>query len=117
MAISLGRNCVLTWDSVTVPGVRDVVVSSATQTLDFQPFGSRASYKYPTAYSASLTVVTIDSAAATTAEAALEAGTEIAVSADGWTFTAIVTAVSDSQPLDDVRAWSIALEKTYPGLR
>ena len=117
MAISLGRDAVVTWDGVAVPGVRDVQVSVAGTTREITPFGSRATISYQTAYGVSITIDTIDDAAATTATAAAIAGTEIAVVTDGYSFTAVVTNVSDSQPLDDARVWSIQLTKTQAGLR
>ena len=117
MAISLGRDAVVTWDGVTVPGVRDVQVSVAVTAREITPFGSRATFSYPTAYAVSITIDTIDDAAATTATAAAIAGTEIAVVTNGYSFTAVVANVSDSMPLDDVRTWSIQLTKTQAGLR
>ena len=117
MAISLGRDAVVTWDGVTVPGVRDVQVSVAVTTREITPFGSRATISYPTAYVVSISIDTIDDAAATTAVAAAIAGTEIAVVTNGYSFTAVVANVSDSMPLDDVRVWSIQLTKTQAGLR
>ena len=117
MAISLGRDAVVTWDGVTVPGVRDVQVSVAVTTREITPFGSRATFSYPTAYVVSISIDTIDDAAATTAIAAAIAGTEIAVVTNGYSFTAVVANVSDSMPLDDVRTWSIQLTKTQAGLR
>ena len=117
MAISLGRDAVVTWDGVTVPGVRDVQVSVAVTAREITPFGSRATFSYPTAYVVSISIDTIDDAAATTATAAAIAGTEIAVVTNGYSFTAVVANVSDSMPLDDVRTWSIQLTKTQAGLR
>jgi hypothetical protein len=117
MAISLGREAGLTWDGVAVPGVRDVQVSFSATTREITPFGSRATISYQTAYSVSITVDTIDDAAATTAVAAAIAGTEIAVVAGGHSFTAIVVSVSDSHPLDDVRGYAIQMVKTQAGLR
>jgi hypothetical protein len=117
MAISLGRDVVVTWDGVTVPGVRDVQVSVAGTTREITPFGSRHTFSYHTGYSVSISIDTIDDAAATTAIAAAIAGTEIAVVTNGYSFSAVVTNVSDSQPLDDARVWSIQMTKTQAGLR
>ena len=117
MAISLGRDAGLTWNGVAVPGVRDISVSYAAVTREFQPFGSRTIVSYQTGYSLSLTVETIDDAAASTAVAAGIAGTEIAVVAGGHSFTAVVTNVSDAMPLEDRRAWAIQMQKTTAGLR
>ena len=117
MAIYLGRNVVVTWDGVTVPGVRDVQVSVAGTSREITPFGSRATISYHTGYSVSISIDTIDDAASTTAIAAAIAGTEIAVVTNGYSFSAVVTNVSDSQPLDDRRVWSIQMTKTQAGLR
>jgi hypothetical protein len=65
----------------------------------------------------SISIDTIDDAAATTAIAAAIAGTEIAVVLAGYSFTAVVANVSDSIPLDDKRQWSIQMTKTQTGLR
>jgi len=117
VAIYLGRDTVVTWGGVTVPGVRDVQVSVAGTTREITPFGSRATISYQTGYAVSITIDTIDDAAATTAIAAAVAGTEIAVVTNGYSFTAVVVNVSDAQPLDDVRVWSIQMAKTQTGLR
>ena len=117
MAISLGRDVAVTFNGGAVAGVRDVQVSTSGTTREFTPFGSRATVSYHTGYGVSITLDTIDDAAASTAIAAAIAGTEIAVVTAGYSFTAIVTNVSDSMPLDDVRVWSIQLTKTQAGLR
>ena len=75
MAIYLGRDAYVTWDGVAVPGVRDVQVSVAGTTREITPFGSRATISYHTGYAVSITIDTIDDAAATTATAAAIAGT------------------------------------------
>ena len=117
MAIYLGRNASVTWDGEAVPGIRDVQINVAGTTREITPFGSRATISYHTGYSVSITIDTIDDAGATTAIAAAIAGTEIAVITDGYSFTAVVANVSDSQALDDVRVWSIQMTKTQTGLR
>lgn len=117
MAISLGRDVVVTWDGVTVPGVRDVQVSVTGTTREITPFGSRHTFSYHTGYGVSISIDTIDDAAATTAIAASIAGTEIAVVVAGYSFSAVVASVSDSIPLDDKRQWSIQMTKTQTGLR
>jgi hypothetical protein len=117
MAISLGRNVSVTWDGVAVPGVRDVQVSVAGTTREITPFGSRHTFSYHTGYGVSISIDTIDDAAATTAIAAAIAGTEIAVVLAGYTFSAVVASVNDSIPLDDKRGWSIQMTKTQTGLR
>jgi len=117
MAIYLGRDASVTWDGVAVPGIRDVQISTSGTTREITPFGSRETFAYHTGYLVSITIDTIDDAAATTAVAAAIAGTEIAVVTNGYSFSAVVANVSDSQPLDDARVWSIQMTKTQTGLR
>ena len=117
MAIVLGRDAGLTWNGLTVTAARDMLLNVTTVTRDIQPFGSRSTISYQTGYGLTLTVETIDDAAASTAFAAAVAGTEIAVVAGGYSFTAVVTNVSDAMPLEEKRAWSIEMRKTQAGLR
>ena len=46
-----------------------------------------------------------------------EPGTELAVVGTGFSFTGVVTSVSDSQPLDGPRSFSVTMKRTYAGLR
>jgi len=117
VAIVLGRDAGLTWNGLTVTAARDMLLNVTTVTRDIQPFGSRSTISYQTGYGLTLTVETIDDAAASTAFAAAVAGTEIAVVAGGYSFTAVVTNVSDAMPLEEKRAWSIEMRKTQAGLR
>lgn len=117
MAISLGRECSLTWDGVAVPGVRDVTVDVTPETTRIRPFGSRAHVSVQTGYAIEMVVETIDDAAATTAVSKAQSGGEIAVVATGWSFTAVVAGVTDGQPLDDLRTFRVVLHSTQQGLR
>lgn len=117
MAISLGKDCALSWDGVAVPGVRDVTIDLQTHSIEVTPFGSRTVGTYQTGYSISLTVETIDDTAAAAAVTAAQSGAQITVAATGWSCYAVVTGVSDAQPLNDVRAWSVTMASTINGLR
>lgn len=117
MAISLGRECGLTWDGVAVPGVQDVTVDSVVETVRIRPFASRAHVSVQAGYAIEMVVETIDDAAAATAVSRAQDGGEIAVVATGWAFTAVVAGVTDGQPLDDVRTFRITLHSTQSGLR
>lgn len=112
MAISLGRDCSLSFNGTPVAGVRDVTIDETASTITVRPFGSRQSFRYQTGYEITATVETIDDAAASVAIAALESGAPIAVVATGATFAAVVTRVGDAQPLDGVRAFAIELAGT-----
>lgn len=117
MAISLGRECGLTWDGVAVPGLRDVTVDLNPETVRLRPFGSRGHVDYQTGYAIEMTVETIDDAAASAAVSKALSGAEVAVVATGWSFAGVVTGVSDSQPIDDLRTFRITISATQTGLR
>lgn len=119
MAISLGRDCAISFGGVPVPGVRDVTVDLSTSSIQVDPFGTRANASYSTGYSYSITIDTIDDAAATTAAGFAVSGETVSVTATGLPsgLVFIVTAVGDAQPLDGLRAYSIALSQSIGGLR
>jgi hypothetical protein len=119
MAISLGRNCSLAFGGVAVLGVRDVTIDTQASTIELEQFGSRVNYVYQTGYSFTLTVETIDDTVADEAHTAQYSGAISAVTATGLPggLYFVVTGVSDAQPLDGVRAFSIELKQTLYGLR
>lgn len=117
MSLILGRECQLTWDGVTVPACRDTTIDVNADTIPVKQFGSRVSGVYQTGYSIAMTVETIDDTAAAVAVSKLNSGAEIAVVATGWSFTGVVTSLSDGQPLDGLRVFRVVIESTIPGLR
>lgn len=119
MAISLGKDCSIAFGGIPVPGVRDVTVDLSVSSIQVDPFGSRANASYSTGYSYSVTVDTIDEDAAITAAGLAISGETVAVTATGLPsgLVFIVSAVGDAQPLDGVRAYSIALAQSIGGLR
>lgn len=119
MGISLGKDCSIAFNGVAVPGVRDVTKELQAVTLAVDPFSSRANAAYSTGYAYSVTVDTIDEDAAITAEAYAISGETLAVTATGLPagLVFVVDRVSDGQPLDGVRAYSISLVQSIGGLR
>ena len=117
MAISLGKDCYLTWDGAAVPGVRDVTIDVQTESVQIRPFGSRTVGTYQTGYSITMAVETIDDTAAAAAVTAAQTGAQVSVAANGWSFYAVISGVQDLQPLDDVRSWQVTLQSTINGMR
>jgi hypothetical protein len=119
MAISLGRNCALTFGGVAVPGVRDVTIDTQASTIEVERYGDRVNYVYQTGYSFTITVETIDDTVADEAHTAQYSGAISLVGATGLPagLYFVVAGVSDAQPLDGVRAFSIELKQTLFGLR
>jgi hypothetical protein len=119
VAISLGKDCSLAFGGTPVPGVRDVTIDTQASTIELEQFGSRVNYVYQTGYSFTLTVETLDSTVADAAHTAQYSGAISAVTATGLPsgLYFVVAGVSDAQPLDGVRAFSIELKQTLYGLR
>ena len=119
MAISLGRDCLIAFGGIPVPGVRDVTLDLATTSIQVDPFGSRANASYSTGYVYSITIDTVDSDAAIAAAGFAVSGETIAVTATGLPsgLVFIVSGVGDAQPLDGLRAFSISLAQSIGGLR
>lgn len=115
MAITLGKDCTLSINGNAVVGVRNVTAEESVTEQEFVPYGSRLSRVYPTAYGLTVSLETIDDSFDFVT--ALEAGTELNVVGTGFSFVGVVTSVSDSQPLDGVRTFSVTMRRTYAGLR
>lgn len=121
MAISLGSGFSLSIEGGTVAGVRDVTISETATELTFQPYGSRQSYTYTTGYAVELSFETIDNSWFTTGGTLLESGeqTPVVIKAPGggtsWSFNAVVTSMTDGQPLDGVRTIQTTLKKYFYG--
>lgn len=117
MAITLGRDCTIKVDGAGVVGVRTVTAEESVTEHEFTPYGSRESAVYPTAYGVSVSFETIDDSQVGTFSGYAENGTEVSVFGTGFSFSGVVTSVSENQSLDGVRTISVTLKKTYPGLR
>lgn len=119
MGLSLGKDCAIAFAGVPVPGVRDVTIDLQVSAIQVDPFGTRAQASYSTGYGFVLNVETIDEDAAITAEALAISGETVAVTATGLPsgLVFIVGGVSDAQPLDGMRAYSISLSLSMDGLR
>ena len=116
MAILLGRDATITVDGVTVAGVRDATIDTRATTIEVQPFGSRDRVSLSTGNSFSLSMDVIDDTAIPTLLAACAAGTVVTVAVSGYSsYPAIIAGVSDAQPLDGVRAWTVTVERTLAG--
>lgn len=120
MAITLGKDCTLSvgpagGSTVAVVGVRNVTAEQSVTEQEFVPYGSRLSVVYPTAYATTVSLETIDDQAGTanTFVTWLEQGTKVDVVGNGFSFTGVVTSVSDSQPLDGVRTFSVTIRQTF----
>ena len=118
MAITLGKDC-----SVSVGGAvtsaRNVSFTSTAKTIDVDPYGSRIFPVYSVGYDTTVSVEFNDSANAYSIWSSLQSGSLINVSggAGAWSFDAVVTSVSENDPLDGVATFTAEAKLTRQGLR
>jgi len=118
MAITLGKDCTVSVGG-TVASARNATFTETARTIDINEFGSRYSSVYSTGFDASCTVEFLDATDAVSMITAMESGAQVTVSggAGGWSFEAIVNNVGETDPLDDVVAFTAELKITKDGLR
>lgn len=118
MAISLGKDATVTVGTAVV-GVRNVTFSSSAKTIDVQAYGVRQAYVYSVGQDATLSMELNDSASVAAMFTALVNGTQVSVSGGlaGWSFTAVVTNITETAAVDGVVTWQIECKMTMSGLK
>ena len=118
MAVTLGKDCTVSVDG-TVASARNVSFSASVKTIDINAFDSRYAEVYPVAFDNTVQIEFNDSVDLGSVAAWIESGTTVTVSggAAGWSFPAVITAFSESDPLDSAVAFTVEAKRTSPGLR
>ncbi len=108
MAITLGKDCTVSCGG-TVASARSVTFSGTARTIEIEEFGSREAAVYSVGWDASVSIEFNDSSDLGGAFDALKDGTLLTVSggAGGWSFPAIVTSVSETDPIDGVATFTV----------
>jgi hypothetical protein len=116
VAITLGKNCAINVNGA-IGSARNVTFTGTARTIDVEEFGSRTNCVYSTGYDLSVTFEFNDSADLSFTQ--LLQGTVITVSggAGGWSFPAVVTSISETDPLDGVATFNVECRLTREGLR
>jgi hypothetical protein len=116
VAITLGKDC-----SISVGGAigsaRNVTFTGTARTIDIEEYGSRTNCVYSTGYDLSVSFEFNDSSDLSFTQ--LLQGTVITVSggAGGWSFPAVVTSISETDPIDGVATFNVECRLTREGLR
>lgn len=119
MAITLGKDCTIRLDGGVIASARNVTLSESARTIEINEFGSRYNAVYSTGYDCSVSVELNDPADLGSAFARLHAGTTFGVSggAGGFSFQAVVTGITESEPIDGAVSLVIEAKMTHPSLR
>lgn len=118
MAITLGKDCTVAVGG-NIASARSVTWTETARTIDVEEFGSRVNSVYSTGYDATLSIEFNDSSDIGAMFAALELGSQVTVGggAGGWSFPAVLTSISESDPIDGVATFTAEARITRPGLR
>lgn len=119
MAITLGKDCSISLDNGQILSARNVTLSESARTIEINEFGSRYNAVYSTGYDCSVTVELNDPTDLGSAFDRLHSGTSFGVSggAGGFSFQAVVTGISESDPVDGVVSCIIEAKMTHASLR
>jgi hypothetical protein len=118
MSVTLGKDC-----SVSVGGAitsaRNVSFTSTAKTIDVDPYGARDFPVYSVGYDTTVVVEFNDNTSASSVWTNLQNGGLISVSggAGSWSFDAVVTGISETDPLDGVATFNLEAKLTRQGLR
>jgi hypothetical protein len=118
VSITLGKDCSVSVGG-TVTGARNVSFTSTAKTIDIDPYGARDFPVYSVGYDTTVVVEFNDSQSAGSIWSNLQSGSLISVSggAGGWSFNAVVTGISETDPLDGVATFTVEAKLTRQGLR
>jgi hypothetical protein len=118
VAITLGKDCSISVGGA-VAGARNVSFTSTAKTIDIDPYGARDFPVYSVGYDTTVVVEFNDNTSATGIWTNLQNGSLISVSggAGGWSFDAVVTGISETDPLDGAATFTVEARLTRQGLR
>ncbi len=118
MAITLGKDCTVSAGG-NIASARSVTWQQTARTIDIEEYGSRYADVYTTGYDVSVTIELNDSVDTANVLASLNDGTVIQVSggAGAWSFPAVVTSISESDPIDGVATFTVEARRTRQGLK
>lgn len=118
MAITLGKDCSIVLDGGYIFSARNVTLTESARTIDVNPFGSRYAGVYSTGYECSVSVELNDAADLGTAFQRMHTGGTFTVNggASGFSFLAVMTGISETDPIDGVATFTLEGRMTDPRL-
>jgi len=118
VAITLGKDCSISLDGGLMTSVRNVTLSETARTIDVNAFGSRYAAVYSTGYDISVSVELNDAADLGTAFNRMHTGTTFSVNggAAGFSFLAVLTGITETDPIDGVATFVLEAKMTDPAL-
>ena len=118
MAITLGKDCRISLDGGVIASARNVTLTESARTIDVNPYGSRYAATYSTGYECTVSVELNDVAGLGTAFQRMHAGGTFHVrgGAAGFSFLAVLTGITETDPIDGVATFTLEGRMTDPRL-
>ena len=118
MAITLGKDCSIMLDGGYIASARSVTLTESARTIEVNPYGSRYAATYNTGYECTVSVELNDSADLGTAFEKMHTGGTFMVNggAAGFSFLAVLTNISENDPIDGVATFTLEGKMTDPRL-
>jgi hypothetical protein len=118
VAITLGKDCRIALDGGFIASARNVTLTESARTIEVNPYGSRYAATYSTGYECTVSVELNDSADLGTAFQKMHTGGTFQVSggAAGFSFLAVLTGISETDPIDGVATFQLEGRMTDPRL-
>ena len=109
MAITLGKDCSISLDGGTITSARNVTLTESARTIEVNPYGSRYAAAYSTGYECTVSVELNDAAELGSAFAKMHTGGTFQVygGAGGFSFLAVLTGISETDPIDGVSVFTL----------
>lgn len=117
MPITLGKDCSISFGG-TVTGVRNVTLTESARTIEVNRFGSRYAGTYNTGYECTVSVELNNSTGLSDVFTKMHTGGTFTVSggAGGFTFLAVMTSITETDPIDGVATFVLEGRMTDPAL-
>jgi hypothetical protein len=114
--ITLGKDCTITVNGA-IASARNVTFSASARTIDVEEYGSRLNTVYSTGYDLSVSFEfnnsdDLDADDFYDGEVVTVSGGE-----GNWSFPAVVTSITETDPLDGVATFNVECRLTREGLR
>jgi hypothetical protein len=118
VAITLGKDVSVSLGG-NIASAKSATFTETARTVSIERYGSRLDEVYSTGRSATVSVTLNDGSDSAALFSKLQSGAQITVSggSGGWSFTAVVTSISESCSVDGVCEFTIEAQMTLGGLR
>jgi hypothetical protein len=118
VAITLGKDCTVLLDGGVIVSARNVTLTESARTIEVNPYGSRYAATYSTGYECTVSVELNDAVHLGTAFPKMHSGGTFQVSggAGSFAFLAVMTGISESDPIDGVATFTLEGKMTDPRL-